>query len=136
MNMEFMFMTLGIFMGVLIHMVYRTTCRTKKKKVSRHSTSSADLPEDDAWETESESDEGEFMKNRGAAKISDDELFAKYPIRDVKMVLAVRDDLKMGKGKIGAQCGHATLSGFNAAKRMAANSKYWTKVLEKWAWEG
>jgi peptidyl-tRNA hydrolase len=25
------------------------------------------------------------------------------------MVLAVRADLKMGKGKIGAQCGHATL---------------------------
>ena len=52
------------------------------------------------------------------------------------MVLAVRDDLKMGKGKIGAQCGHATLSGYNVAKRMAANSKYWTKVLEKWTWEG
>jgi peptidyl-tRNA hydrolase len=26
----------------------------------------------------------------------------KYPINDIKMVLAVRNDLAMGKGKIGA----------------------------------
>ena len=30
-------------------------------------------------------------------------------VTSYKMVLAVRADLKMGKGKIGAQCGHATL---------------------------
>lgn len=28
---------------------------------------------------------------------------------DFKMVLVVRNDLKMGKGKIAAQCSHATL---------------------------
>lgn len=32
-----------------------------------------------------------------------------YPAEDIKMVLVVRNDLQMGKGKIGAQCGHATL---------------------------
>ena len=42
----------------------------------------------------------------------------------------------MGKGKIGAQCGHATLAAYQCARRMSANSKYWTKVLEKWSWEG
>jgi len=36
--------------------------------------------------------------------------------KDVKMVLVVRDDLKMGKGKIGAQCGHATLGVFMIAQ--------------------
>ncbi|GJS01558.1 peptidyl-tRNA hydrolase 2, mitochondrial [Tanacetum coccineum] len=30
-------------------------------------------------------------------------------IEDFKMVLVVRNDLKMGKGKIAAQCSHATL---------------------------
>ncbi|KAL0299821.1 UNVERIFIED_CONTAM: Peptidyl-tRNA hydrolase 2, mitochondrial [Sesamum radiatum] len=30
-------------------------------------------------------------------------------IHDFKMVLVVRNDLKMGKGKIAAQCSHATL---------------------------
>ena len=52
------------------------------------------------------------------------------------MVLVVNNGLKMGKGKIGAQCGHATLSGYYRAKRMTSSSKYWTKVLEKWHWEG
>ena len=60
MNVEFMFMTLGILIGVFLHMVYRTTCKTKKqKKVARHSLG-GDEPEDDAWETESDSDEGDF----------------------------------------------------------------------------
>ena len=30
-----------------------------------------------------------------------------HPLSDPKMVLVVRRDLEMGKGKIGAQCGHA-----------------------------
>lgn len=30
------------------------------------------------------------------------------------MVLVVRNDLKMGKGKIGAQCGHATLGAYQS----------------------
>ena len=52
------------------------------------------------------------------------------------MVLVVNDGLKMGKGKIGAQCGHATLAGWQRAKRISSQSKYWNKVLEKWNWEG
>lgn len=50
--------------------------------------------------------------------MDDKVLFEKYPIRDVKQVLVVRDDLKMGKGKIGAQCGHATLASYQVAKKM------------------
>lgn len=48
----------------------------------------------------------------------------------------MNDGLKMGKGKIGAQCGHATLAAYQTTRRMSSNSKYWTKVLEKWSWEG
>jgi PTH2 family peptidyl-tRNA hydrolase len=44
--------------------------------------------------------------------IKDEVLTVQYPIQDVKMVLVVREDLKMGKGKIGAQCGHATLGAY------------------------
>ena len=36
-----------------------------------------------------------------------------------KMVLCVRTDLGMSKGKIAAQAGHATLGAYNKAKRMA-----------------
>ncbi|ETW04466.1 peptidyl-tRNA hydrolase [Aphanomyces invadans] len=32
-----------------------------------------------------------------------------------KMVLVVRNDLKMGKGKVAAQCGHATLGAYKRA---------------------
>ena len=69
--------------------------------------------------------------------MDDSELFAQYPIgEDLKMMLVVRNDLKMGKGKIGAQCGHATLGAYNRAKKMTAGSKYWTTVMERWTWGG
>ena len=52
------------------------------------------------------------------------------------MMMAVRNDLGMTKGKIGAQCGHATLGAFKQVKRWAKDSKYWKKVLDKWSFEG
>jgi len=36
---------------------------------------------------------------------------------DYKMVLLVRNDLNMGKGKIAAQCSHATLGAFKKAQK-------------------
>ena len=37
---------------------------------------------------------------------------------ECKMVLGVRMDLKMDKGKIAAQCGHATLGSYRSALRL------------------
>jgi len=37
------------------------------------------------------------------------------PRGEYKMVLVVRNDLKMGKGKIGAQCGHASVGAYQKA---------------------
>ena len=42
----------------------------------------------------------------------------------------------MTKGKMGAQCGHATLGSYKVTKKWAQSSKYWTKALEKWSYEG
>ena len=36
---------------------------------------------------------------------------------DLKLVLVVRQDLKMGKGKAAAQCSHATLAAYKRARR-------------------
>lgn len=36
---------------------------------------------------------------------------------ECKMILAVRMDIKMEKGKIAAQCGHATLAAYKVAKK-------------------
>ena len=48
------------------------------------------------------------------------------------MIMVVRTDLKMGKGKIGAQCGHATLGSYAVTKKWAKTSSYWKKVLLRW----
>ncbi|CAN8300224.1 unnamed protein product [Cochlearia groenlandica] len=45
---------------------------------------------------------------------------------DFKMVLVVRTDLKMGKGKIAAQCSHATLGLYKKLVRRAP------KALDSW----
>jgi len=42
--------------------------------------------------------------------------------QDMKMVLVVRNDLKMGKGKAAAQCCHATLSAYKQARRKAPDA--------------
>ncbi|XP_042518806.1 peptidyl-tRNA hydrolase 2, mitochondrial-like [Macadamia integrifolia] len=47
-------------------------------------------------------------------------------VEDFKMVLVVRSDLKMGKGKIGAQCSHATLGLYRRLFRKAP------KALNRW----
>lgn len=70
----------------------------------------------------------------GSRKIKDQTLFDKCPITDVKMVLVVREDLKMGKGKIGAQCGHATIGAFQQTQKFSKGSEYWKKVINKWTW--
>ena len=51
-------------------------------------------------------------------------------LNNIKMVLIVRTDLKMEKGKIGAQCGHATLGAYK--KALSKGSKYWQQALEYW----
>jgi len=50
----------------------------------------------------------------------------------VKMMLCVREDLKMKKGKIGAQCGHATLGLY----MQIANKKKYEKTLDDWLSKG
>ncbi|GAB4858171.1 hypothetical protein Ancab_009568 [Ancistrocladus abbreviatus] len=47
-------------------------------------------------------------------------------LEDFKMVLVVRNDLKMGKGKIAAQCSHATLGLFKKLIKCAP------KALNRW----
>jgi PTH2 family peptidyl-tRNA hydrolase len=55
---------------------------------------------------------GDEKNPDGTKKIEDDVLKGAFPVSEVKLVMVVREDLKMGKGKIGAQCGHATLGAY------------------------
>ncbi|XP_011297828.1 peptidyl-tRNA hydrolase 2, mitochondrial [Fopius arisanus] len=46
-----------------------------------------------------------------------------------KMVLVIRNDLKMGKGKVAAQCAHAAVAGFEAVLK-------YPKLLQEWTENG
>uniref|UniRef100_V5EYH9 peptidyl-tRNA hydrolase n=2 Tax=Kalmanozyma brasiliensis (strain GHG001) TaxID=1365824 RepID=V5EYH9_KALBG len=47
---------------------------------------------------------------------------------ECKMILAVRMDIKMEKGKIAAQCGHAALAAYKAARKVTPKFiKQWEK---------
>ena len=50
--------------------------------------------------------------------------------RDIKMVFFVRRDLKMGKGKIGSQCGHASIGLY---KKLLKNKN---NLLNDWEQSG
>lgn len=45
-----------------------------------------------------------------------------------KMLLIVNMELKMGKGKIAAQCGHATLGNYKLSRKYARTALYWWEV--------
>lgn len=45
------------------------------------------------------------------------QVFSDYLRGDYKMVLVVRNDLKMGKGKIAAQCGHASVGAYEVGMK-------------------
>ncbi|KAK9511249.1 hypothetical protein O3M35_005842 [Rhynocoris fuscipes] len=55
---------------------------------------------------------------------------AALKLRDTKMVLVVRTELGMGKGKIAAQCSHAALGCYKIAQKTTPN------ILEWWEASG
>ena len=65
----------------------------------------------------------------GSKGNDDEEVVAK---EGHKMILAVRTDLKMGKGKIAAQCSHATLGAYKRGLRtQPATVKFWERIGQK-----
>ena len=63
-----------------------------------------EVPDSDASSTSASDDEEEGLRGSGDLKTFTDNK------EDTKLVLVVRSDLGMGKGKIAAQCSHATLA--------------------------
>ncbi|XP_053946377.1 probable peptidyl-tRNA hydrolase 2 isoform X2 [Anastrepha ludens] len=55
-------------------------------------------------------------EGRGDTVAPQEGFFANFS-NNYKMVLVVRNDLKMGKGKIGAQCGHGAVGAYQKAVR-------------------
>lgn len=82
--------------------------------------------------TASDDDESELDSDEELAAISDNYKFSGSGIEaeECKMILAVRMDIKMEKGKIAAQCGHATLAVYKLA------SKVTPKFVRQWEKRG
>jgi len=93
--------SLGFFGGSPIS----PAVRSKKRKADEQDT-------EDEEDTEDESTPSEFPEHK----------------EECKMVLVVRTDLGMTKGKIGAQCGHAVLACYKQFLKHAPNSA----VLKRW----
>lgn len=88
----------------------------------------SDDEEDDDWEDE-ETDDEELEEEGQSGGDSSGSKKVKYR-GPTKMVLVVRTDLKMGKGKAAAQCCHATLSAYKKAKRKCP------EILANWERSG
>ncbi|KAG8178817.1 hypothetical protein JTE90_015370 [Oedothorax gibbosus] len=63
-------------------------------------------------------------------KIADEVSFSDFAQGDLKLVLVVQNGLKMGKGKIAAQCSHASVMAFQHCS--ARNPQ----ILKKWVKSG
>lgn len=67
--------------------------------------------------------------NSSSWGLNSEHVFSSLDVQQ-QMVFLVRKDLKMEKGKIAAQCGHATLACYKAAR------KFQRKVVERWEHRG
>ena len=81
--------------------------------------------EDDEDEWEDDSDEEEEEDEDDSSNVADEVCKG-----HMKMVLVVRSDLQMGKGKAAAQCAHAALGAYKIAKAKSP------KVLRSWERNG
>ena len=102
-------------------------------------------PQKEEWESEEEVEEdiigevGDSGSRVKAAIAFDKALTEQFPDlskEDVKMQLVVRNDLKMQKGKIGAQCGHAALGAFRRARDLAKEFTFMGNVMKEWNRDG
>ncbi|KAI7841693.1 hypothetical protein COHA_004560 [Chlorella ohadii] len=83
-------------------------------------------PSDDDLEYDSD-DSGEGQPAR--ARRRGPRALGSQPREELKMVLVVNDELKMGKGKIGAQCAHAAVGAVERLHelRQTAALAYWER---------
>eukprot|EP01133_Synstelium_polycarpum_P006697 gene6697-7788_t len=104
---------LSFLSGALIGKYYQ------QRQTAKQQAAAAAKELDDA--TDEDDDEEDFSTDEDDVEYSDD-------IGACKMVLVVRTDLQMTKGKIAAQCCHGTLGAY---KRASRNKKF-VAILKQW----
>lgn len=84
----------------------------------------------DRWFKNNEDDDSEWEDEEDSEEEEEGEVTDLTATGHMKMILVVRNDLKMGKGKAAAQCSHASVAAFKMAKNKCPN------VLKKWERSG
>ncbi|EXJ81715.1 PTH2 family peptidyl-tRNA hydrolase [Capronia coronata CBS 617.96] len=96
--------------------------------VKVHADSSDDQADDEEDEEEEQEEEEDDEEDGDGKELND----FRNSTEEVKLVLAVRTDLGMGKGKIAAQCSHATLACYKYLLKHPTS----TPLLKRWEWGG
>ncbi|KAM7364186.1 putative peptidyl-tRNA hydrolase 2 [Cochliomyia hominivorax] len=74
------------------------------------------LKRHDIKENEASKNSDELGASGSSESTKDEPLFSSFSF-NYKMVLVVRNDLKMGRGKVAAQCGHGAVGAYQKAVR-------------------
>lgn len=112
-----LYFLLGNIMPTISYLVYKHTSLSASDAVGREEE------EDNDGEYESESEDENVVTNKAISEWG----MADAPY---KMVLVVNQELGMGKGKIAAQCGHASVGCYKRATRLCPNG------LRAWEYTG
>jgi peptidyl-tRNA hydrolase len=110
-----------------------TTPKEANKKSKKAAAEDESEDEDDE-DSESEDDSEDDEEDEDEDEDEDDDG------EEHKMVLCVRTDLKMQRGKVAAQCGHAVLGAYREARRRGRSGKEDQEVcreaLRQWSRQG
>lgn len=102
-------LAVAFVLGLFVARSFRRTSSSSSTNPSNASTRAsrqADTSEDDSEDDDSDEEDDDTDEDD-----EDDE------DEEYKMVMCVRTDLKMQRGKVAAQCGHAVLGAYRAARR-------------------
>ncbi|SPC67151.1 related to PTH2 - aminoacyl-tRNA hydrolase [Ustilago sp. UG-2017b] len=106
-------LTVGYFVGMGRSLLYYNA--NSRRILSNDSDDESDLDSDEELAATSDN-----YKTSGSG----------LEAEECKMILAVRMDIKMEKGKIASQCGHATLAVYKTAKKLTP------KFIKQWERRG
>merc|ERR1711957_748742 len=128
-TMEIIYFSLGIAFGLFIaYFIKAFNSSGKEPDVKEEEEDKESDFSDCSSEDEQMTTDIGFLEEKGYDEVMNTKF---NPTKSqIKMVMIVRNDLGMAKGKIGAQCGHATLGAYKQSKRWAQKSAYWREVAQ------
>eukprot|EP00032_Breviata_anathema_P000693 JZ550206.1.p1 GENE.JZ550206.1~~JZ550206.1.p1 ORF type:complete len:202 (+),score=24.75 JZ550206.1:70-675(+) len=108
-----LYTSVGVVVGYFLNkLTAKSTPVVEQKEATKEETKKDEIKPASAEKEESEWEDEDMEDEGGDAKF-------KRTKEEYKMLLVVRQDLKMGKGKVAAQCAHAALGAYKRVVRIA-----------------